>query len=145
MAEALRLQFEWRDGSIHLKSVRPVDKRAPAGDPPRRDDRSKPPIGIELELRDDERTLYRRQVGTLFPDSHEVQTGDPARPFARHPRSKPYTVEVIVPVPPKARRLVLTEHRVEQRDRAAVAAREIVHVNEPLTIGGDDTPRQGRQ
>lgn len=145
MAEALRLQFEWRDGSIHLKSVQPVAKRAPAGDPPKRGEHSAPAIGIELELRDAERTLYRRQVGTLFPDSHEVQTGDPARPFARHPRSKPYTVELIVPAPAKPPRLVVTERRFERRGKAAPAAREIVHVNEALTPRGDDTPRQGRK
>lgn len=145
MPEALRLQFEWRDGSIHLISARPVAKRAPASDETRRDDRAAPPIGIELELRDEERTVYRRQVATLFPDSHEVQTGDPARPFARHPRTKPYTVELIVPVMPKARRLVVTERRAERRGKAAATARDIVHVNEALKISGDDTPRQGKQ
>jgi hypothetical protein len=144
MPEALRLQFEWRDGSIHLTSARPVAKRAPAGDLSRRDERATPTIGIELELRDDERPVYRRQVGTLFPDSHEVQTGDPARPFARHPRAKPYTVEIIVPVLPKGRRLVVTERRMERRGKSAMAARDIVHVNEALKIGEDDTPRQGR-
>ncbi len=144
MPEALRLQFEWRDGSIHLKSARRVAKRAPAGDDPKRDQPTSKGIGIELELRDDDRTVYRRQVATMFPDSHEVQTGDPARPFARHPRKKPYTVELIVPAMPKAR-LVVTERRYERRGKAAAAARDIVHVNEALKTGGDDTPRQGRQ
>lgn len=142
MIEALRLQFEWRDGSIHLKSAHPVAKRAPAGDVA---ERVTPTIGIELELRDAERAIYRRQVGTLFPDSHEVQTGDPARPFARHPRSKPYTVEIIVPAMPKATRLVVTERRAARRGKAAMAAHDIVHVNEALKIGDGDTPRQGRQ
>jgi hypothetical protein len=144
MADALRLQFEWQDGRISLRSVRRVAKRAAATEPERRDQRGGPAVGIELELRDGERTLYRRQIGPMFPDSYEVQTGDPARPFARAPRTRPYAVEIIVPAAAQARQVVLTERRGDPRAKPPAELREIVHVNEALKPDADGKPGQGR-
>lgn len=131
MTEALRLLFEWADGSIRLKEVRRVAKRARATDRLEPQRGAADAVGILLELRDDERPIYRRHVGPLFPDSYEVQTGDPNRPFARVPRRKPYTVEIVVPGE-RASRVVLTERRAEPGAERDTSPRAIVHVDQAL-------------
>jgi hypothetical protein len=147
MADAMRLLFGWSEGKIRLLSARRVAKRAPAGDPVARmaeGDGTPPRIGVFLELREGERPVYRRQLGPLFPDSHEVQTGDPRQPFARVPRRKPYTVEVIIPAMPKGARLLLTERRADpQAARSAAPPAPIIHVDEALK-GEDQDSTQGR-
>jgi hypothetical protein len=140
MAEALRLLFEWADGNIRLKEARPVAKRAPPPDPPDRQRAADDATGILLELREGDRSIYRRHVGPMFPDSHEVQTGDPKRPFARAPRRKPYTVEIVVPAE-RATRVVLTERRPEPGAKRGTEPRAMVHVDEPLKRD-DSQPEQ---
>jgi hypothetical protein len=134
MPEALRLQFEWRDGTIHLKSARPV-KRAPAGNA-KRDERATPTIGISSNCATITHGLS--PPGRDVVADSEVQTGDLARP-SRGIRARSYTVEIIAGHA-EARRLVVTERRMERRG-VRRAARDIVHV-EARKIGGDDTPRQ---
>ena len=150
MAGALRLLFEWDNGRITLKDARPVAKRAPAGDPTPSADRARlpPQLGVTLELRIGEHATYRRQVAAMFPDSHEVQTGDPERPFARSPRTTPYQVELLVPMPDRTARLVVTEVRAGPKARDGDAPRAVVLVDEPLHVDEpfkpDADPRQGR-
>jgi hypothetical protein len=140
MAESLRLTFEWDRGAIALREVRRVAKRAPAGDlferartETEQKRAQRPVVGIWLELRQGDRAVYRRQVRPLFPDSHEIQTGDPKRPFARAPRNTPYQVEILVPVlNGGADRLMLRERRADPDAKRGTPPREIVHVDEAL-------------
>src|SRR5215207_4080807 len=113
MAEAMRLTFEWDGKSAALREARRVAKRAPVAAPTERGDNEPATVGMVLELRRGDHLFYRRQVGPMFPDSHEVQTGDPRRPFARAPRSKPSRVEILVPAAEGIDRLRLVERRVE--------------------------------
>lgn len=136
MSDALRLLFEWSEGRIHLRSAHRVAKRAPAGTPAQ-DAAADAATGMVLELRSGERVLYRRHIGPMFPDSHEVQTGDPERPFARAPRTKPYTVEILVPAD-RAERVMLVERRAE---KPGAPPRAVVHVDEALKRDPGDTPQ----
>lgn len=140
MTEALRLLFEWADGKIRLKEARPVAKRAPPSDAPGRGGADA--TGILLELRDGERSIYRRHVGPMFPDSYELQTGDPKQPFARATRSKPYTVEIVVPAE-HAKRVVLTERRATRGKKRGYELTATVHVDEALKAN-EGIPTQER-
>jgi hypothetical protein len=142
MAESLRLLFEWNERKISLRKVTPVNKRAPASEQPEGRGMQEAParLGVELRLRVGERDLYARHVGQLFPDSYEVQTGDPDRPFARAPRGKPYTVEIIVPDAHAKARVVLTERRMDAKAKKCPPPRLVTLVDEPLaSLRSDDS------
>jgi len=138
MAASLRLTFEWDRGSIALRDVREVAKRAPAADrpspaPAKKKGTAQPTVGVWLELRRGDRSVYRRQVSPLFSDSHEIQTGDPKQPFARVPRKTAFRVEILVPVlEDGADRLVVLERRPDPDAKRGTPPREIVHVDEAL-------------
>lgn len=149
MQGSFRLRFEYSKGRIVLKDSLCVAKRAPAGDSqPSSQHSISPQDGIMLELRSGKDVVYRRQVAAMFPDSYEVQTGDPDRPFARSPRTQPYQVELLVPIPDKDVRLVLTEHRHNRKRRKSAESPDIVHVDEPLKLVSVSSqasdPQQGR-
>ena len=141
MDGSIRLRFAYSEGKITLKDTSYVAKRAPASDltPPGLHSKS-PQDGIMLELRSGKEVLYHRQVAAMFPDSYEVHTGDPARPFARSTRTHPYQVELLVPLPSRDVRLVLTEHRHDLSKRKGRAGPDIVHIDERLKLLSASSP-----
>ena len=133
--EAVRLTFEWSKGKIKLSEAQRVGKRAPASDlphhpPTKKSSASVDTEGIWLELIDGDRFIWSRQVTPMFPDSHEVQTGNPKQPLSRIPRTQPYQIDILVPYPRQgSTRIVLSERSTDTGAKRGSPMRYVVHVD----------------
>ena len=95
MSRALRLRLSGDGDALRLQSVRPVDMLVPPSDPTQTSGES----GFWVEIRDGEnRTLYRKSLGSVLQDTIEVFSDDPKETIARRP-SPPGPRDFVVIVP----------------------------------------------
>jgi hypothetical protein len=146
---AIRLTFLHEGGGLGFKRATRVAMRAPAGDGPRRTDRTERSdqeerddrIGNWVEIRDaNDSLLYRRRIDRPVPEAVEVHEGGEEGTFRRVERGEASSlVNVLVPDIDGARTVVLRERRPPTGDREEIEEIEYAKISLDRIDEIDDT------